>query len=323
MNVLVTGASGFLGGHLVKGLCEKGYNVIGMVRDASNTDLVESIASELRYGDLTRPDTLEEAMKGVEVVFHLAAYYTFHGKKDLYHKVNVEGTRSMLEAALKNRVKRLIYCSTTEVIGAVKNPPADEDTPLNPQYEYGRSKLKAEELVRQYGEKGLSFTIIRLSGIYGPRNIDDVSYWTITSFAKNSLGTRFTVGSGENLIQFVHVEDVVKAFTLALEKEDASKNQIYIISDDKAYTYSEVYNILAELTGRKPPKRHIPKILAKILIAPIQLLNSLSGKENFLYHTSTIDAVTSDRYYSVEKAKKDLGFKPAYDLKTGLRKTIE
>ncbi len=323
MKTLVTGATGFLGSHLVESLANKGYKIIAMIRENSNKDLIKDLVTEFRYGDLGRPETLDAVVKGVDVVIHLAAYYTFHGSKKLYEKINVEGTKHLVEAALKHKIQQFIYCSTTEVIGPVKNPPGDEHTEPKPAYEYGRSKLKAEEIIKNYGGKGLNYTIIRPSGIYGPRNINDVSYWTITSFAKNSIGTRFIVGSGENLVQFVHVKDVVEGFTLALEKSDISNRQTYIISDEKAYTYNQVYEILADLTGRRPPTKHIPKLLAKILIAPIQGLNKLLGKDNFLYHTSTVDSVCSNRAYSIGKAERELGYHPRYDLRTGLKETIE
>lgn len=318
--ILVTGASGFLGGHLTRKLADEGYNVFAMVRKTSDTSRLEGI--DKRYADLLDYESLKEATKGVDIVIHLGAYYTFYGKKELYQKINVEGTKNLLEASLKNGVKRFIYCSTTEVIGPVKNPPADESTPPNPEYEYGKSKLKAEELVRSYASKGIEFTILRPSGIYGPYNVDDVSYWFITSFAKNSLSTKFIVSSGENLIQFVHVSDVVNGFLLAVEKEN-SVNQTYIISEDKAYTYNQVYRILAEILGRDAPKFHIPVFMAKAMIFPVELANRILGRENFMWHVKTVDSITKDRAYSIEKAKRELGYRPKYDLKTGLKETVD
>ncbi|MEM2687194.1 MAG: NAD-dependent epimerase/dehydratase family protein, partial [Thermoproteota archaeon] len=223
MKILVTGASGFLGGHLVEEMVSKGYSVIGMVRKSSDTSLLRSLGVELRIGDLTDPESLNRATGNIDIVVHLAAYYTFFGKKEMYRRVNVEGTRLLLEAALRNGVKRFVYCSSTEAIGPVKNTPAEEDSPPNPSYEYGRSKLEAEKIVRSYGEKGFEYTILRPSGIYGPRNVDDISYWFITAFARNALPTRIIVGDGRNLIQFAHVKDVVQGFLLALEKLETSR----------------------------------------------------------------------------------------------------
>ncbi|NHV98141.1 MAG: NAD-dependent epimerase/dehydratase family protein [Thaumarchaeota archaeon] len=322
MRILVTGASGFLGGHLVEEMVSKGYDVIGMVRKSSNTGFLKSLGVQLRTGDLTVPESLSQATKNIDIVIHLAAYYTFFGKKDLYRKINVEGTRMLLEAALTNGVKRFIYCSSTEAIGPVRNPPADEDSPPNPSYEYGRSKLEAEKVVRSYCGS-IEYSIIRPSGIYGPRNVNDVSYWFITAFAKNALPTRIIVGDGKNLIQFAHVKDVVQGFLLVLEKPEASKNQTYFISEDRAYTYLEVYKILAALCNREPPKIHVPPVVAKTLVMPVELFNRLRGKVDFTWRISIVDDLTSNRAYSVSKAMRDLGFRPKYDLKTGLKETIE
>ncbi|MHC1598376.1 MAG: NAD-dependent epimerase/dehydratase family protein [Candidatus Methanofastidiosia archaeon] len=118
------------------------------------------------------------------------------------------------------------------------------------------------------------------------------------------------------------VKDVAKAFALALENEDASIHQTYIVSDEKAYSYNQVYGMLAELSGRKAPRLHLPKLLAKILIAPIQAINNVIGNYNFLYNTSTIEVVSVDRAYSIEKIKGELGFKPDYDLHSGLEEII-
>ncbi|MGB9727617.1 MAG: NAD-dependent epimerase/dehydratase family protein [Nitrososphaeria archaeon] len=323
MKVLVTGASGFLGGHLIEELVRKGYNVIGMVRKDSSRKLLKELNVSLRFGDLLEPESLVDATRDVDVVVHLAAYYTFFGKKELYEKINVQGTRFLLEAMNKNSVKRIVYCSTTEAVGPVKEPYADEDVEPNPVYEYGKSKLRAGNVVKEYGSKGIDYTILRPSGIYGPRNVNDVSYWFITGFAKNSLTSKFIVGSGNNLVQFAHVKDVVQGFVLALEKYDIAKDRTYFVSEDKAYTYNEVYEMLAEVCGRKPPKTHVPPMLAKIMIAPIEFFNRIFGIENFNWHVSTVDAVTCDRAYSIERIKRELGYSPKYDLKKGLKETVE
>lgn len=321
MKILVTGASGFLGGHLIRELIKRGYSVTSMARRTSNIKKLEG--TEIRYGDLLDESSLIEATKGIDIVVHLAAYYTFSGKKELYKKVNVEGTKSLCEAALRNNVKRIIYCSSTEAIGPVKNPPGNENTEPNPQYEYGRSKLMAEEVVKSYRGKGLEHTIIRPTGIYGPENVNDVSYWFITSFANRSLVTRFIVGSGKNLIQFVHVDDVVQGFCLAIEKHEVSRNQTYIISEDRAYTYEEVYKILSEIFNTDPPKFHVPPLIAKLVVAPIGFAKRLMGDDNFMWRSSTIDAVTCDRYYSIEKARTELGYVPKYNLRRGLEETVK
>lgn len=320
--ILLTGSTGFLGSYVATEMATRGKQTLAMARKSSDRSILEKLCLPVTEADLTDPASLLNATAEVETVIHLAAYYTILGKPELYEKITVEGTRNLLEACLRNGVRRFIYCSTTEVIGPVEEPPGNEDSPPNPPLEYGRSKLRTETLVKEYATKGLDYTILRLSGLYGPGNVDDVAYWFITSFAKNSLPTRFIVGSGKSLIQFTHVKDAAWAFMLALEKPETASKQTYIIADRKGYSYAEVYAMLAEICDRRPPRMHVPPFLAKIMIAPVEALNRIRGRESFMWHLSTVDTVTQDRCYSIEKAARELGFNPQYDLKTGLSETV-
>jgi nucleoside-diphosphate-sugar epimerase len=246
---------------------------------------------------------------------HLAAYYTFRGKREEYLRSNVDGTKALLDACVKEGVSKFLYCSSTEAMGPTQGI-ASEDAPLNPEYDYGRSKMLAEEAVRA---SGLDWRIVRPTGIYGPGNVNDVSYWFITSFDA-SFATKFIIGSGKNLIQFAHVDDVCHGLILALG-HSASRNTFHI-TDEKAYTYDEVYAIMSQLVGRKPPRTHMPTSLAKVLIAPVEGMNAIFGRDNFLYHLSTVRSVTTDRAYSIEKAKAMLGYRPCHQLPDGLKETV-
>lgn len=321
MKILVTGASGFLGGHLTELLTAKGLEVVAMVRKTSDTSLLDRLGLEKRVADLTDPKSLRTAVKGIEVVIHLAAYYTFHGKKELYDRVTVQGTRSILDACMEEEVPRFIYCSSTEAIGAVDDQPAREDHPPNPRYDYGRSKLTAERIVREYDGK-LQTTILRPSGIYGPRNLHDISYYFIASCASNSLSTRILIEGGSGVVQFVHVKDAVQGFYLALTNAN-SIGKTYFISEDGWHTYREVYEIISRITGRKPPTLSLSRSVAKAFIYPVFIAKSVFGEWSFLWDPKTVDAVTSNRAYSIEKAKSELGYCPKYSLEDGLRETVQ
>jgi nucleoside-diphosphate-sugar epimerase len=320
LKVLVTGASGFLGGHLAELLTANRLEVVPMVRKTSGTSLLDRLGLEKRVADLTEPQTLRAAVRGVDAVIHLAAYYTLHGKNELYDLVTVQGTKSILDACLKEGVTRFIYGSSTEAIGAVGNIPASEDHPPNPQNEYGRSKLRAESVLREYDGK-LETTTIRPSGIYGPRNLDDISYYFITSCAKNSLSTRILIEHGSAAIQFVHVRDAAQGFYLALTNAN-SIGKTYFISEDKWHTYREVYEIISRITGRKPPTLSLSRS-AKTLIYPVFITKSIFGQWSFLWDPMSVDAATSNRAYSIEKAKTELGYLPEYSLEQGLKETIQ
>jgi len=322
LRVLVTGASGFLGGYMAEELVRRGHLVVGMVRKGSDTDLLRKLGIELRIGDLEDQASLETVTKGVDAVIHLAAYYTLKGSKERYERINVRGTQSLMEAMLKNGVHRLVYCSSTEAMGPTPHPPADEDSPCEPNYEYGRSKLRSENLIREYQKKGIEFTIIRPSGIYGPRNLDDVSYWFITSYA-NTGASKIMVGSGKRVLQFAHAEDVVQGFVLALERPEVSTGRAYFITDSWAYSYEEIYGIMANIFGKPLPKWHVNVLIAKVIAAPVQAFNWLRRKKDFVWRIDSMNTFKVDRYYSIERAKKELGYQPKHSLPEGLKETAD
>lgn len=316
MRVLVTGSTGFLGGHLIEEMAKGPHVPVCAHRRGSDTRKIDDLGLEKVVFDLTDRDSMLQALKGVDAVVHLAAYYTFTGKKEMYEKVNVKGTGDLLEACQQASVRRFIYCSSTEAMGPISSPPGDEDSPLNPQYEYGRSKARAEELVRA---SGLDWTILRPSGIYGPSNVDDVAYYFITSF--KGFASKFIIGSGKNYIQFVHVKDVVQGFIKALDRP-ASIKGTYIITQARPYTYEEVYRILANIFRQKEPRWRVPKGSAKLMMLPIEGFSLLIGRENFLYRRETVESVTSDRAFKIDRARRDLGYEPVYDLPEGMAETV-
>ena len=316
MRVLITGATGFLGGHLIEEMAKGPHVPVCAHRKGSDTRRIDDLGLDKVVFDLTDRASMLQALKGVDAVVHLAAYYTFTGRKEMYEKVNVKGTGDLLDACRETGVRRFIYCSSTEAMGPIASPPGDEDSPLNPQYEYGRSKARAEELVKT---SGLDWTILRPSGIYGPSNVDDVAYYFITSF--KGFASKFIIGSGKNYIQFVHVKDVVQGFLKTLDSQ-ASIGRTYIISQARPYTYEEVYGILAKIFRQKEPRWRVPKGLAKLMMLPIEGFSLLIGRENFLYRRETVNSVTSDRAFRIDRARKDLGYEPAYDLPEGMAETV-
>jgi len=191
----------------------------------------------------------------------------------------------------------------------------DHDPAWKVLFEVEKASM-AEELVRA---SGLDWTILRPSGIYGPNNVDDVAYYFITSF--KGFASRFIIGSGKNYIQFVHVKDVVQGFVKTLDSP-ASIKGTYIITQARPYTYEEVYRVLAKIFQQKEPRWRLPKTLAKLMMLPLEGLNLLIGRENFLYRRETVESVTSDRAFKIERARKDLGYEPVYDLPEGVAETV-
>ncbi|MHA2273963.1 MAG: NAD-dependent epimerase/dehydratase family protein [Candidatus Hodarchaeales archaeon] len=320
MAILCTGGTGFIGSHLVTHLLEEGEEVICMVRRSSNTKLLEEQGIELRYGDL-RGKGLKKAVKGIHTVYHLGAYYTFLGKKADHLEINLEGTKRLFKAAEAAGVDHFIYCSTTEVIGPVLCPgPVDETAPYGPIYFYGHVKQLTEQWLKEQAFS-TAWTIIRPSGVYGPRSIEDIGAYLIFDYANKALTSRFGVAGGRGIVHFTHVKDVIQGFSLA--RQEAAKRETFFICSDNAATVKEVIEIVCDAIGRSPPRLNLPKWLAYAGITPLQVIRWLFRRPKFLVRIQAVRDVTSCRSYSNDKAKRTLGFHPKISLREGLDETID
>ncbi len=259
MKALVTGANGFTGSHLVQALERRGDQVIGLVRHSSNVERLAKNNLKLVYGDITNQDALEQAMTGVETVFHVAAYVDLGivNAAEMF-RVNVEGTRSILETAHAVGIKKLIYCSTIGIYGDSQGKIVNE-TYQRQQKDfssaYDSSKYQAQKLVDQYAQSGLPVVSLMPSGIFG---VDDPHFGPILKlFLANKL--KLWVG-GDRLTGIVHVDDLVEAMLLAEEK--APPGEHYIISAGELPT-QEMFALLSQKTGIPLPKE-VPQPLARL-----------------------------------------------------------
>ncbi len=319
MKVLVTGASGFIGHCLSEKLRQEGYNLVAAVRNVKKLKDIKNLFSEVRVVDFRKKDTIKNVTRDVDSVIHLAAHFKFHTEWRLLYETNFLGTKHLVEDAAKHKVEKFIYTSSTEAIGPVENIPATEDTPCNPSYDYGKSKLITEQYLKEKMKEGFPATIIRPTGVYGPRD-KYVSYQTIKAINNGKLS--FLPGKGDKYIQFTYVEDVVQGFVKALENEK-STGETYIISSDDYYTYKEAFQVIASILKVKPPEKTIPVWLATFIVGIIEYINRLKGVEDFVMHRSVVRDMQTNRVYSNEKAKKELGYKPLYNLRKGMQKTIQ
>ncbi len=170
MRVLVTGGTGFTGTALVKRLLVLGHAVVALdYKEGLQSDDLRAKGAEILTGSVTDRQVVEQSMKGVEVVFHLAtAFRELHKPNSFYDEVNVGGTQVMLSAARRHDVRKFIYCSTCGVHGNVARPPADEDAPIRPGDYYQRTKYEAEPLVSAAAGAEFETVILRPAAIYGP-----------------------------------------------------------------------------------------------------------------------------------------------------------
>ena len=259
MKALVTGANGFTGSHLVKALEQNGDTVLGLVRKSSNLSRLSNCNVQLIYGDLSDRDTLSRAMTGVDTVFHTAAYVELGIVDEAeMERVNVEGTRAVLEVAQAIGVAKMVYCSTIGVFGDTQGQVIDETfqrTQTNFSSAYDRTKYEAQQLVDQFAAQGLPVVSILPSGIFGA---DDPHFGPVMQqFLKGGL--KLWAG-GDRVTGIVHVDDLVAAMILAAEK--GKPGEYYIISAGDLST-REMFNILSQDSGIPVP-REAPKFLVRL-----------------------------------------------------------
>ncbi len=305
MKALVTGANGFTGSHLVKALLTKVYSVRALVRKSSDLSRLENLDIEIVYGDITDKSSLEEAIKDIDMVFHIAAYVELGlVDEDKMRKINVEGTRNVLEVAFNNNVQKMIYCSTIGIFGDSQGKVIDETfkrTQTDFSSAYDITKYEAQQLVNEYANKGLPVISVMPSGIFGA---DDPHFGPVIKLFLNNK-FKFWVG-GERVTGIVHVDDAVEAMILAAEK--GKVGEYYILSAGDLTT-REMFAILGKKTGVSVPNE-VPKFIAQILgnildiIGRITSWNPPLGKERLHYVYERCVRVTG------EKARRELGWQP-------------
>ncbi len=316
--VLVTGASGFTGSHLCRHLEANGYSVRALARRTSNIADLKKLDLEIAFGDVTEPGSLDEAVKGIETVYHIAALYRQENvAKRLFWDVNVNGTKNLLEASLKSGVQRFIHCSTVGVQGEISNPPAKEAHPYNPGDEYQKTKMEAEKLaLRFFKENELPGVIVRPVGIYGP---GDMRFLKLFKHINNGKFIMF--GSGKVLYHLTYIDDLVYGFRLCGEKGEAL-GQIYNICGDEYVTLNQLVATIAEALGVSVPKLRLPfwplwvgAVLCEWICKPLDIDPPIYRRR--------VDFFRKDRAFDISKAQNELGYEPGVDLKTGIKITVD
>ena len=316
MKALVTGATGFTGSYMVKNLLEHGVDVKALVRNGSNIELIASQPVEIVFGDIEDKQSLVKAVQGVDIVYHIAALFRAANVPDSdYWKVNVAGTEYLLEASLAAGVKRFVHCSTCGVHGQIKNPPADENAPIDPEDIYQETKWEGEKLALQFGrDKGLSVTVVRPVGIYGPGDTR-----MLRMYKSVQKGKFIMFGGGDVLYHLSFVEDIVEGFRLAGENEKAI-GETYIIAGENYTTLKQFAHDIAGELGVKPPRWRPPvwplNIAAHIcekICVPLRIQPPIFPRRVHIF--------THDRAFDISKAKRELGFAPSVDMKQGIHRT--
>ncbi|HSC27573.1 MAG TPA: NAD-dependent epimerase/dehydratase family protein [Vicinamibacterales bacterium] len=316
MRVLVTGATGFTGQHLVRRLVSEGEDVRVIARDEARARGLSGGAVEVVAGDVADSTVIGRAIQGREVVYHLAAAYREGGlPPERYRVVHVDATRLLLEASLAAGVTRFVHCSTVGVHGHIRNPPADETAPHHPGDIYQATKSEGERLALEFHRRhGLPLTVARPTAIYGPGDLRLLKLFRLVA-----RGRFVMIGDGRVYYHMVHVQDLVDGLRLLADRPEAV-GEAFILGGEGYRTLNEIVAMIARIVGRRPPRLHLPA-------APFQFAGSLCericiplGITPPIYRRR-VDFFTKSRAFSIAKARRLLGYAPRVDLESGLRST--
>ena len=262
----LTGGTGFIGQHLIKYLLKENYEVQLLCRKGSEKKLDPYIRKKVRifFGDITDENTYKDLLGDVDLVFHFAALFKLEASRHELHSVNVEGTRKLLESCLnKKNIKRIICCSTTGVYELSKRQ-ITEDYPhrkFSDIHKYEWSKAEIEKVCMYYQKKHkLPIIIIRPTAVYGPGST--YLFYTGLKLVKDGKIKCF-IGSGDNFLHMVHVEDVARA-AIHLSKK-GKVGEVYNVCDDEPIPIKEMIHIFSDAFDRKRPKIKIPVFIARRL----------------------------------------------------------
>lgn len=320
--VLVTGATGAVGPCVVQALCAAGHTVRTLSMDKPLPDTMPPNVDE-RIGDVTDPSAVQSAMQGVDAVIHLAALLHIVNPppalREKYEQVNVGGTATVVEAAVKAGVRRIVLASTIAVYGPSNGKILNEDSPAQPETFYAKTKLAAEKIVlnaRNAAGQPIG-TVLRFGAVYGARIKGNYAK-LFRALAHNRF---IPIGAGTNRRTLVYDKDVARAVALAVRHPSAAGN-IYNVTDGCFHTLNEIITAISASLGRKPPRFSIPVGPAWAVAGMIEDTLRLIGRRSPI-NRATIDKYTEDIAVEGKRIQTELGFVPQYDLNAGWRETVQ
>ncbi len=316
MKALVTGATGFIGSHLTEALLKKGFHVRCLVRRPEELRWLKNLPIEVVKGDITQKDSLMDAVKGVDQIYHLAGV-TKALKEKTYFEVNAIGTKNLVRAVLEKNpfIQKLIYLSSLAASGPSRNGCKKESDPCEPISPYGQSKWMGEEFALTHSHK-LPILILRPSAVYGPRDRDIYTFFKCLSKRINPCLT----GPVQH-ISLCYVEDLVRAIFMASEAQTKS-GEIFFLSDGHSYRMEEIGNIFAQVMGVRALRLRIPERMIFGIAFFSEYLSKLSKKPSLLNRGKAIEMVQRNWTCDITKAKTMLGFHPQFSLFQGAQLTF-
>ena len=309
-SALITGASGFIGSRLRERLAERGTAVRGL-------DFATKLKLDVVAGDISEPGSWQSAAEGAEVVFHAAAVVSNAASREVSWRTNVLGTRNVLDAAIAAGAKRFVHLSSVRAFGDVDFPDGVEEThPVRPDGNaYVDTKIASEQVVLQAHAAGeIECTIIRPGDVYGPGSRP----WTVLPVEMIRTGRFVLPAMGKGVFSPIYVDNLIDGLELAAAA-DGAPGEVFTVSDGRGVSCREFFGHYSRMLG-KPPPRVLPTFAAMSLITVPEAAARIGGTDTEANRTS-MRYLTRTGTYSIEKARRVLGYEPAVDLDEGMGHT--
>lgn len=316
--IAISGATGFLGTALVKHFLNKGYRVRAHAHTEDKAGQIDSRVEDIVIGEISDDAMIAELVTGADFVIHTVSNFRYaSGKAESYRRINVTGTKLIIDAAVGAGVKRFVHCSTIGVHGDVAKTPAAEDAPFNPGDLYQETKLESEEYVRsRMSQNDMEIVVIRPCSMYGPGDMR-----MLKMFRMLSKGRFFFLGECKENFHAVYIEDVVSAFAKALEVEGID-GEVFIVGGPDGYLPLRGYvGEVAKALGAEPPKLTFPYGLFYAAATLCELICVPFGIEPIL-HRRRVRFYKNNRAFDTSKAENRLQYHPSISLQEGMRRTV-
>lgn len=321
MNALVTGASGFVGTHLVRYLVERGISVHALVRKTSQVESLEALNATLVYGDVRDKASLVrifEQSPDIDTVFHLASVLTPVSVDDrLYWDINYQGTQHLLDVCREVKLHAFVQCSSVGVIGPLPEIPANEESRCAPDSNYGDTKYRAELLALEYQQSfGMPVTVVRPAWIYGPGDRRTYKFFRMVA-----SGRFFLIGDGQTRLSPVYVEDVARGLALCAGQIEKSVGEVFIVSGGVTVSLKSLATLIAREAGSSILPFKVPAGIAKVGATVCETLCNPLGIEPPIHHRR-LDFFLREQAFDISKIQQKLGFQPEMNLSDGIKRTV-
>ncbi len=324
MKVLVTGAAGFIGSHVVDALVERGNDVRALVRLAGDTSYLRTLRDvEILRGDLTDTASLKSAVQDVQQIYNVAAKTGPWGVEEAYRAVNVQGVADLIRIAMDAGVQRIVHTSSITVYGHHLRDVVSEDHPFHAENNpYSRSKIAGERLIFQLvREHGAPVVVVRPAWVYGPRDV--ASFCRFVNLVER--GKSFLIGTGNNCVPVVYVRDVAQGLINAGEAGNKVIGRAYNIADDRRVTQAQYLNTIADALQAPHVSRKFPLSALYLAGRTAEVVWQAMGRRKGApppLTTYGVSLLGENQQFSIDRARRELGYAPNFDVKRGVAEGV-